>query len=45
MNFDTTSESLTGQMQGELAPEWQAPFQASTTLQVAGQRLARRESP
>lgn len=32
-------------MQGALAPEWQAPFQASATPQVAAQRLARREPP
>jgi hypothetical protein len=45
MDFDTTSESLTSQMQGALAPEGQAPFQASATPQMAGQRLARREPP
>jgi hypothetical protein len=41
----TFSESLAGQMQGALAQEWQAPFQASATPQMAGQRLARREPP
>jgi len=41
----TFSESPAGQMQGALAPEWQAPFQASATPQMAGRRLARREPP
>jgi len=39
----TFSESPAGQMQGALAPEGQAPFQASATPQMAGRRLARRE--
>jgi len=39
------SESPAGQMQGALAQEGQAPFQASATPQMAGLRLARREPP
>jgi len=39
------SELLPGQMQDALAQEWQAPFQASATPQMAGERLARREPP
>jgi len=41
----TFSESPAGQMQGALAQEGQAPFQASATPQMAGRRLARREPP